>query len=610
MLKAVITTENQHQPKDIKHIPTIVGIVLSSTAILLYWYGSYTFTPLEYHMLTLPIFTAGLTLIFFNLQTLRQMAFPITFLLFLTPPPIEFLYTLGSTLSIMSSEVSYTIVSSLGIPSLLTNEYDNPVIQITRPNGATVSFTVDIACSGIFSLIGFLIFAVFTAYIIRDKAWKKLVLFLGGFSLIYILNITRITTILLIGYQWGEETALQLFHLVGSWILIFIGTLLLLAVAEKILHAKIFTKSRQKCEECNPSLKSSQNFCLKCGKLLKTVPSKFNKTETIKIATVILSTILLISIQVPVFALTEGPAQIIVQTPTGEQGNTQLLPQIQGYTLTFAYRDKNFEEKAKQDASLIYAYTPTDQEKQPVYIAVEIASATSSLHRWEVCLITYQITHERPASAIQLDLKDIQILQNPPIIARYFAFQWTKTNQTQVVFYWYESAIFITNSTSAQQKQVKISIITYPDSPENVTKSEDLLPFATAIAGHWEPIKAWSQIAVILSQYSIYIAAIVVAVLPAVTILYILKWIKLKKANKKAYEKLSEHNKEIIEATSETQKTTTPTLEAITITQKKKTNKPLEREELLQKLLELEEIGLIKRDIANGSDEPILVWKT
>jgi hypothetical protein len=157
---------------------------------------------------------------------------------------------------------------------------------------------------------------------------------------------------------------------------------------------------------------------------------------------------------------------------------------------------------------------------------------------------------------------------------------------------------------------VKISIITYPDSPENVTKSEDLLPFATAIAGHWEPIKTWSQIAVILSQYSIYIAAIVGAVLPAVTILCILKWIKLKKTNKKAYEKLSEHNKEIIEATSETQKTTTPTLEAITITQKKKTSKPLEREELLQKLLELEEIGLIRRDIANGSDEPILVWKT
>lgn len=42
--------------------------------MLLYWHGSYTFTPLEYHILTLPIFAAGLTLILFNPQTLRQVA--------------------------------------------------------------------------------------------------------------------------------------------------------------------------------------------------------------------------------------------------------------------------------------------------------------------------------------------------------------------------------------------------------------------------------------------------------------------------------------------------------------------------------------------------------
>jgi hypothetical protein len=88
--------------------------------------------------------------------------------------------------------------------------------------------------------------------------------------------------------------------------------------------------------------------------------------------TIIVSVILLITIQIPVFALTEGPAQIIIQTPAGEQGNTQLLPQIQGYTLVFAYRDNNFEEIARQDASLIYAYQKlSESDKQIIDIVLE-----------------------------------------------------------------------------------------------------------------------------------------------------------------------------------------------------------------------------------------------
>jgi len=70
-----------------KYFSTLTGITLSAIAILTYWYGSYTFTPIEYHMLTLPFLAAGLTLILFNLQTLKQLLFPIAFLIFLTPPP-------------------------------------------------------------------------------------------------------------------------------------------------------------------------------------------------------------------------------------------------------------------------------------------------------------------------------------------------------------------------------------------------------------------------------------------------------------------------------------------------------------------------------------------
>ena len=395
MVRTVISFETPNQPKQTKHLSTLSGILLCVTAIILYWHGSYTFTPLEYHILTLPIFVAGLTLIFFNLQTLRQLAFPIIFLIFLTPPSSEILYGLGSTLSVVSSEASNTIVNALGIASTISSEYGNPTIIITRPDNTTLAFTVDIACSGIYSLIGFLIFAAFIAYIARDKTRKKAAIFLIGLPLIYLLNITRITIILLIGYHYGEQLALQTFHLLGGWILIFIGTLLLLTITEKILKTKIFTKPQlQPCQRCNLKPQNPlQDFCPNCGRLLKYPKTRLKKQDIAKIATIALSVTLLLLIQAPVFALTEGPAQIMIQTPTGEQGNTQILPQIPNYTLQFVDRDKDFEQKAKQDASLIYAYMPPNKTEENIWVAVEISSTTASLHRWEACLITWPQTH-------------------------------------------------------------------------------------------------------------------------------------------------------------------------------------------------------------------------
>lgn len=611
MLRAVIPFERADQPKQTKHLAAVSGILLSATAIILYWYGSFTFTPLEYHILTLPIFAAGLLLILFNPQTLRQLAFPIAFLIFLTPPPSEILYSLGSTLSVIGSEASNAIVSLLGIPSKISGEYGNPTIIITRPDQTTIGFTVDIACSGIYSLIGFLIFAAFIAYIARDKLWKKAAIFLLGLPLIYLLNIIRITIILLIGYQFGEELALQVFHLIGGWILIFLGTLLLLTISEKAFKTQIFTKTLPPapCPECNPNPSNpTKNFCSNCGRLLKYPQTKLRRNDLAKIATIAAVMILLLSIQAPVFALTKGPAQIIIQTPTGEQGNTQILPQIPEYTLQFIYRDKNFEQIAKQNASLIYAYSKTDTPT--VWVGIEIAETTSSLHRWETCLITWPQTHGYQPKVQQLDLRDVQILQNPPVIARYFAFKYTNYNETQVVLYWFETSVFTINNASST-KQVEISLVMHPDSSQDVSASEEkLLPFAIAIANYWQPIKTWTQVALILSKNGLDLAAATTVLLAFAVIFQVYENRKERNRNAKTYQKLSLTDKTIIDAVYQTKKNTTPTLQNIAATLRKTTSTPIKQEALEIKLAQSEKTGLISNQIANRQDEPVKTWKT
>jgi exosortase len=610
MLRAVVSDGTENPPKNTRYYSVLSGLMLFLLAIIVYWYGSYTFTPIEYHLFTLPIFTAGLTLILFNPQTLRQALFPIIFLIFLMPPPYEIFSYLGSVLSVLSSEASTAIVQLFRVPATLTGEYGTPTIIITRPDTTTMSFSVDIACSGLYSLIGFFVFAVFIAYIVRDKTWKKTAVFAIGFPLIYILNIIRITTIVFIGYQIGEQLALDVFHLFGGWVLIFIGTILLLVISEKLVKTDLFgSKNKKACPTClsnNPD--KTRNYCKSCGRITKNPLVSFLTNDFAKTAMIIAAVILLVWIQMPVFATTRSLTPVLVKSPDGEYGNTQLFPQINGYNLQFEYRDTAFEKISHQDYSLIFTYTPNDQNKTPVWIALEIAPTTSSLHRWEYCLVTWPETRGYQPKVIQLDLRDTQILDNPPIIARYFGFQYTSDNQTQVVLYWYETCIFPADNAT-EQKQVKLSVIAYSDTPQDVANVENqIFSVAQAIANYWQPIKTWAFVSVFISQNGLELAVTPAVLLVGTGTLYFLRLKRQERTKIYAYSKLGTKDQQLVDTIREIQERSNPTIDKIKETYQKKTGSQFTIEQLEQKLAELNRIGVLKSVLGNNRDEPIRTW--
>lgn len=607
ILRTVVSLENGGKPRQTRYLPTAAGVLLLITAVFVYWHGSYTFTPLEYHMSALPIFATGLTLILFNTQTLRHLAFPLAFLIFLMPPPSEILFAAGASLSEASSLVPNAIVNMVGIQSTITTEYASPSIIITRPDGLPLYFTVDAACSGIYSLIGFLVFAAFVAYIIRDKPWKKLALILLGFPLIYLLNILRITIILLIGYHYGEALALQVFHTLGGWVLVFLGTLLLLTVSEKILKTQILA-SKKICSQCSTGSTQGREFCFTCGRILKPTRITFKRIDAVKIAAITVSIILVLSVQTPVFAVTQGPPTVIVSTPQGQQISTELLPEIPDYQLSFAYRDTEFEATAKQDFALMYAYSPINESKRLVWAALEIASTRSSLHRWETCLITWPLSHGYQPKVTQIELKDIQLSQNPSIISRYFVFSYASPSLTEAILYWYETASF-TVDFSSQQKHVKISLITYPETPEDLLYLEDqMLELAKEIANYWQPIKTWSQITMLISKNGAYLIAAPATLVALIATLRVFGTRREKRANKNAYFKLSKPNKQLIDLIRKVERETLPTLGSIAKACEA-TKGAMDEEQLRQKLTELEKTGLIVSSVANRNDEPVRIWK-
>ena len=586
----------------------VIGALLFATSLILYWYGSYTFSPLEYHILALPIFVSACVLILFNSQTLMALLFPIAFLFLLVPPPVKILYGFGSILSSASSSIAYSILRALNLPVILGMERGTPAIFLTLKDGTIASFTVDIACSGIHSLIGFFIFGIVMAYIVRGKIWKKATIFLIGFPIIYSLNISRIFSIVLIGYYAGTNLAMSVFHLLGGWILIFIGSIFILLISEKMFKVSIFADPK-KCTSCKSIRLPSQNLCFQCGRIHHSHFPNINKKDLAKILAVIVSTILITSIQVPVFAITEGPAEIILQNPQGQEVPTTILPPIPDYTLTYLYRDSEFEKIAKQDLSLMYAYIPNDFNKNTIWVGLEIAGTRSPLHPWEVCLITYPTEQGMTLKARQLDLEDIELLQNPPIIGRYFSFRWLdERNYTQSVLYWYETSIFKLDSTSAT-KNVKISIIALPhEADTNDQVKNELITFGKQIATYWQPIKSWSYITVLISQNGLHLIAILLVGLCTLILFKIFKGQRIKQINFRTYQKLSKKDKIILDSVQKTE--TLHTLYNIEATYKKINNEHITTRNLFEKLQKMKAIGLINEKIINIQDEPFIVWRT
>lgn len=588
-------------------VEEVAGALLCLLAYLIRWFGSFTFQPLDFHVASLPLFVAGIVLIVFNTQTLRILLFPIVFLAFLLPPPLEIAQSAGAALATLSSRASYAILKTVGLPVSLLEAFGTPVIFLSTSSGEEIPFAVDIACSGLYSLIGFVLFAVFTAYLARGPLPKKAAILSMGLPLIYGFNILRITLIVVIGFYLGADAALSGFHLLGGWVLILLGTLLLLVIAEKILNIRIFGTTSDACT--HSVVDDEEGFCVVCGKILEIPAVGFSRSEALKLVLVLAFVVSSLFIQVPVFALTEGRAEAILKSPAGDEKTLKVFPRIEGYELGFVYEDVAFENISGQDASLIYQYVPENRSKPIVWVGLEIGSTMGCLHRWEVCLIRWPQTHGRRVLYTQLDLRDIHLLDNPPLSARYFAFQRKSTNDTQIILYWYTRSIFETEE-GYEQKWSKISVIQYIRNPREYEAAEDeLLPFAEAIAGYWQPVITWSWAALAIAENGSILLAITATLLAvAGAFSFYLRRNKINAA-KKTYTLISDKEELSILKAVKTLKEPR-NIPKIAAKYEELSGEEIDLEKLRKKLFEAVETGLIEMKITSQNDKPYINWKT
>jgi exosortase len=608
VLRTVAALENKGTPI---HNEEIIGLIICVLSFMIYWDGTYTFNPLEVHMITLPIFITGLILLIFNLETLKTLAFPVFFTIFLTPLPLEMAYTIGALLSDFSSKAAFSIAKTLGFPVTLSVLNDSPVINLINISGKSITFAVEIACSGLYSLTGFAIFACFAGHLMTGPASKRIITSLLGFPLIYIMNILRICLIIIIGFWFGQEAAVGTFHLLGGWVLIFLGTFGLFVFAEKIWKIKIFTNKLDisACSYCTNNLENKPNFCPACGRLFREPGAELSKKGVIKLVTILTLAYLVMSISVPIFAMTEGPLEIIIQSPHSEK-IASILPTMPGYRSEYLFRDKDFEKLYGQDATLTYAYISENGTEAPIFITFEVSGSQRNLHKWEVC---YAMSSMVGKVSIY-DVKDTQLSQNPPIIGRFLKVDFLLQNSTQNILYWYEK-ISLNTDTGLESKYAKISVIVYSPDAHYVVQEDierTLQFFANQTIEYWNPLKypsllttAWVEI--VRQRYPLMIT--LSGILSLVFASNIIGIWRERQKNFEFYNKLHDEDKLILKIVRQKGKEGELTTNTIATIYEKTTGKPIKHDLLQKKLENAEEIGLIKRKIANYNNNPILLWK-
>lgn len=596
----------QNQQKRIKYFDEVLGLALCLVAFLLYWYGSYTFYPLEYHLLSLPIFIAGITTILFNFSVLRVILFPILFLLFLIPPPTEPTYVVGSLLANFNTHASFTILKSLGLPVTLQQSYGPPTITITT--NQPMVFAVDLPCSGIYSLIAFIMFATFLAFITTTSTIKKIGLFALGFTVFTVMNILRITTIIAIGYFFGEEVAMLIFHNIAGWVLILTGMFLTFLFADKLLHIQITpqTQPTPLCPTCSTNSHTQATFCPTCERFTGSL-KKPSQQFWAKLLLILLgSTIITFSIHAPTLAIAQGPQ--ILNLGTNLENQTNVFPLIPDYELDFLYRDEDYEKISGQDASLLYAYFPNNSTSPTIYVDVNIATTISNLHNWETCLITWQTSQGHAPLVTVLDSRDTRLLPDTPIIARYLVFESPK-NYTQVTLYWYEKAAFHTGLT-VEQRYVRLSLIILTGNSTNYpTYEATLLNFGEKIASYWNPLATQSLISLSIPMQQALLTLSIGFVILSKTAEHTNTWRK-KSSNLTLFNRFATPTEkrllQIIQNLNHDEIPATTKQIATTLTN---TGNPLATNTVDENLKKLEDNDLIKRDLANVQGYPTLIWK-
>jgi exosortase/archaeosortase family protein len=214
-----------------RQIDYIIGIPLMGGALainlLLPAQLSSMFWVWRVDLLSLPIFVAGAIAIVFGARALWRMRVPVAFLLLAWPLPYTVLlirWLEGFT----NLTLAALRVVLHAVPVATAQGGSDGSLFLIHHGKESFVLSVASACSGVNSLVGFLLVGLAFLSLVRGRPVRLALWLVGGLSLLWVLNIGRILLLFAIGGAYGERVAIDGLHPFIGLVLFNVGVLAML----------------------------------------------------------------------------------------------------------------------------------------------------------------------------------------------------------------------------------------------------------------------------------------------------------------------------------------------------------------------------------------------
>jgi exosortase len=186
----------------LKRSPSALGLALIAFAVVLHLVGVILDVsgPSD---LSVFIGLLGGCLYFHSAQLVKVLAFPLAYTVFMIPLPGGILDRIGLPMQLMASGASASLLRLFGIDVIRSG------IQL-----CVDGFNLEVApgCSGMSSLVALMGVTAVFAYITTLPTRVKWGLFALSLPIAIVANVTRITSIAVVGYLWDWEKAISIYH--------------------------------------------------------------------------------------------------------------------------------------------------------------------------------------------------------------------------------------------------------------------------------------------------------------------------------------------------------------------------------------------------------------
>jgi exosortase len=169
---------------------------------------------------------AALVVYLFGWRWLGRLAFPLSVLLLMIPPPEIIFNQVAFPMQLAATRMAGGFLGFLGIPVLL----EGNLIQL--PNNVTLE--VAVACSGVRSLMALFAVGVTYAYFLDHRQAMRWILVAATIPIAVIANGVRIAGTGLLSYLVSEKAADGYFHAFSGWVIFVSGFLLIVALHKTI----------------------------------------------------------------------------------------------------------------------------------------------------------------------------------------------------------------------------------------------------------------------------------------------------------------------------------------------------------------------------------------